>query len=115
MSGLGLIVSFVSLFVAIVALWKTWRLGQELADVKRERYYWEQKVKSVSLQIEATVEPLRIQSALLARGKPVSDRLIRMGQLYHEISAKEAEKLLTTDSQAHRNFWLDVRTSAGIF
>ena len=112
MSKLGLIVSFVSLLVALVALLKALRLRQELSDFKRKQYYWEQKVKSVPSQIEATVEPLRIQLALLALGRPVSDRLIRMGRLYHEISAKEAEKFLTANSQAHRILWLDVRTNA---
>lgn len=112
MSGFGLIVSMASLFVAGMALWIAWRLRQELAGMKRERYYLEQKMKSVSPQIEATVEPLRIQTALLAQGKQVSDRLIRTGRLYHEISAKEAEEFLTVDSRADRVLWLDVRTGA---
>ena len=98
MSGFGLIVSMASLFVAVMALWIAWRLRQELAGMKRERYYLEQKMKSVSPQIEATVEPLRIQTALLAQGKQVSDRLIRTGRLYHEISAKEAEEVVDPQS-----------------
>lgn len=112
MSGFGLIVSIGSLFVAMVALWMAWRLRQELSDIKRERYYLEQKVKSIFLQIEATVEPLRIQTALLAQGKPVSNQLIRTGRLYHEIFAKEAEELLTVDLRPNEVFWLDVRTNA---
>jgi len=112
MSGFGLIVSIVSLLVATVALWVAWRLRQELFGIKRERYYLEQKVKSVPTQIEASVEPLRIQTALLALGKPVSAQLIRTGRLYHEISAKEAEEFLTVDSRTDRVLWLDVRTGA---
>jgi rhodanese-related sulfurtransferase len=112
MSGFGLILSIVSLLVATLAWWMAWRAREDLSDIKRERYYLEQKVKSFSSQIEATVEPLRIQAALLAMGKPVSDQLIRSGQLYHEISAKEAEGFLTLESPSEHVFWLDVRTSA---
>ena len=112
MSGMGLIVSIASLFIAALALWMAWRLRQELSGIKRERYYLEQKVKAVSAQIEAKVEPLRIQVALLAQGEPVSNRLIRTGCLYHEISASEAGEILTTNSGADRILWLDVRSGA---
>ena len=69
MSGFGLILSIVSLFVATLAWWMAWRAREDLSDIKRERYYLEQKVKSFSSQIEAAIEPLRIQTALLAMGK----------------------------------------------
>jgi len=112
MSGMGLIVSIASLLIAAVALWMAWRLRQELSGIKRERYYLEQKIKAVPIQIEATVEPLRIQVALLAQGKPVSNRLIRTGRLYHEISASEAGEFLSAHSGADRILWLDVRSGA---
>ncbi len=112
MSGIGLTVSIVSLLVAMVALWMVWRLREELSSIKRERYYLEQKVKSISPLIENKVEPLRIQTALLALGKNTSTQLIRTGRLYHEISAKEAEGFLAGDSSNDRILWLDVRTTA---
>ena len=112
MSGFVLTVSIVSLLVATVALWMVWRLREELSSIKRERYYLEQKVKSLSPLIEATVEPLRIQAALLAQGKNTSTQLIRTGRLYHEISAKEAEEFLVGVSPKDRMLWLDVRTTA---
>ncbi len=112
MSGFGLIVSIGSLGIATVALWMTWRLRRDLSGIKRERYYLEQKVRLLSLQIESSVEPLRIQTALLSQGKPVSDQLIRTGRLYHSISPKEAEEYLTVDSGTDQVLWLDVRTSA---
>ena len=87
-------------------------MREELSDMKRERYYLEQKVKAVPAQIETTIEALRIQVALLAQGKPVSDQLIRTGRLYHEISAKEAEEFLPVDSQVDHVLWLDVRTNS---
>ena len=112
MSGMGIIVSIASLVIAAVALWMVWRLRQELSGIKRERYYLEQKVKAVSPQIETTVEPLRIQVALLAQGRPVSSRLIRTGRLYHEISASEAGEFLSAHSGDDRILWLDVRSGA---
>jgi rhodanese-related sulfurtransferase len=112
MSGMGTIVSIASLLIAAVALWIAWQLRQELSGIKRERYYLEQKVKAVPPQIEATVEPLRIQVALLAQGRPVSSHLIRTGRLYHEISASEAGEFLPAHSGADRVLWLDVRSGA---
>jgi rhodanese-related sulfurtransferase len=112
MSEMGLILNIASLLIAAVALWVAWRLRQELSGIKRERYYLEQKIKAVPIQIEATVEPLRIQLALLAQGKPVSNRLIRTGGLYHEISASEAGDFLSAHSGADRILWLDVRSDA---
>mgnify|MGYP000247615199 CR=1 FL=1 len=112
MGGFGLIINIVSLVVATVALWVAWRLRCQLSVFKREQYYLEQKVKSIPPQIETKIEPLRVQVALLSQGKHVSDQLIRTGRLFHEISAKEAEKFLPVASQADQVFWLDVRTSS---
>ena len=112
MSGMGMIVSIASLLIAAVALWMAWRLRQELSGIKRERYYLEQKVKAIPTQIEATVDPLRIQLALLAQGRPVSSGLIRTGRLYHEISASEAGEFLSAHSGADRILCLDVRSGA---
>ncbi|MDH5586553.1 MAG: rhodanese-like domain-containing protein [Nitrospirota bacterium] len=104
--------SSASFLLAIVALWMVWRVRQELSLVKRERYYLEQKLKSISPQMEALVEPLRIQTALLAQGKPVSNQLIRAGRLYHEISAKEAGEYFSADFPDPQVLWLDVRTNS---
>jgi len=105
-----LIVALASLLVAMVAIWMAWRLRREILDFKREQYDLGRIVKAVPSQIESTVDPLRIQLALLAQGKPVSNRLIRTGRLYHEISAAEAREFLTTDSNAAGILWLDVRS-----
>ncbi|UCH90745.1 MAG: rhodanese-like domain-containing protein [Nitrospirota bacterium] len=105
-----MIVSIASLLIAGVALWVAWRMRQELSGIKREKYYLEQKVKAVPSQIEATVEPLRIQLALLAQGRPVSNRLIRAGRLYHEITASEAGEFLSAHASADRILWIDVRS-----
>ena len=112
MSGMGMVVSIASLLIAAWAMWMAWRLRQELSGIKRERYYLEEKVKAVPAKIEAKVEPLRIQVALLAQGMPVSNRLIRTGCLYHEISASDAGEFLTANSGADQILWLDVRSGA---
>ena len=107
---MGMIVSIASLLIAAVALWVAWRLRQELSGIKREKYYLEQKIKAVPSRIEAIVEPLRIQLALLAQGRPVSNRLIRAGRLYDEITASEAGEFLSAHSSADRILWVDVRS-----
>lgn len=112
MNGSGLIVSIGSFLVAVVALWMVWRVRQEVTLLKRDRYYLDQKLKSVSPQLEAKIEPLRIQTALLAQGKPISNELIRTGRLYHDISAKEAGEYFLADFPNPHCFWLDVRTDS---
>ncbi|MDH4360419.1 MAG: rhodanese-like domain-containing protein [Nitrospirota bacterium] len=112
MDGLGFLVGGVSLVIAGVALWSTRRLHRELSGVKREQYYIEQKLNALPRTIESAVEPLRIHTALLARGQYVSDLLIRSGQLYHEISGPDAVQLLTPPSAGQSVFLLDVRTNA---
>jgi len=111
MSDVGMIVGMAGLLVASVAMWRVWRLQRELSTRKREQYYLEQKVKAIPQHIEATVEPLRIQVALLSQGRPVSNRLIRTGRLYHEISGEEARELLIADSGTDRILLLDVRST----
>lgn len=112
MSDAGLLMGIVGLLVAGMALWSVWRLQRELSARKREQYYLEQKVKSIPGQIEAAVEPLRIQVALLAQGRPVSHHLIRTGRLYHEISAEDVRGLLTENPDSDRILLLDVRSPA---
>ena len=112
MSGLGLIVSIVSLLMALVAVRMVWCLREELAVLKREKYLLEQKIQSVPAQIASTVEPLRIQTAQLAIGKPVSDQLIRNGSLYHEMTAQEAAEILSDGSVKNQVLWLDVSTKS---
>ena len=112
MDGIGILVGGVSLVIASVALWATRRIHRELSRVKREQYYIEQKLNALPGKIESAVEPLRIHTALLARGQCVSDILIRRGQLYHEISGSEAAQLMTQPSTTKSVFLLDVRTNA---
>ena len=112
MDGVGIFVGAVGLVLAAAALWSARRIHQELSRVKREHYYLEQKLNALPGKIESAIEPLRIHTALLARGQRVSDALIRKGQLYHEISGSEVVQLMTPLSPVQGIFLLDVRTNA---
>ncbi|MBA3611621.1 MAG: rhodanese-like domain-containing protein [Nitrospirales bacterium] len=112
MDSLEFIGGVVGLCIASVALWSVRRLHQEVLRLKREQYSLEQKVGALSGKIESAIEPLRIQTALLARGQRVSDTLIRNGQLYHEIGGADAAKWLVQSSLSSNVFVLDVRTNA---
>ncbi|WP_447965563.1 rhodanese-like domain-containing protein [Nitrospira sp. Ecomares 2.1] len=112
MESLAFIIGIVGLCTASVALWSVRRLHQEVLRLKREQYYLEQKVGALPGRIESAVEPLRIQTAQLARGQRVSDTLIRNGQLYYEISSDEAVQWLVQPSTSSNIFVLDVRTNA---
>lgn len=112
MDGIGILVGGAGLLIAGIALWFSRGIHRELSRVKREQYYLEQKVNALPRKIESVVEPLRIHTALLARGQRVSDMLIKSGQLYHEISGSEAAQLITQSSSGPGVFLLDVRTNA---
>jgi len=112
MADIGLLLGAVSLVVACGVLRFACRLSRELSQVKREHYYLEQKLKALPRQVESAVEPLRVHTALLARGRHVSGDLIRTGQLYHEISAEEVSQLIGQHSTDATLLLLDVRTSA---
>ena len=112
MDGIGILVGGVGLVIASVALWWARRIHRELSRIKREQYYIEQKLNALPRKIESVVEPLRIHTALLARGRRVSDILIRRGELFHEISGSEAFQLMSQPSTAKQVFLLDVRTNA---
>ncbi|MEJ2231340.1 MAG: rhodanese-like domain-containing protein [Nitrospirales bacterium] len=112
MDGIGILVGGAGLLIAGLALWFNRGIHRELSRVKREQYYLEQKVNALPRKIESVVEPLRIHTALLARGQRVSDMLIKSGQLYHEISGSEAAQLITQPSSGPGVFLLDVRTNA---
>lgn len=112
MDSLEFIVGVIGLCLASLALWSVRRLHQELLRLKREQYNLERKVSALSGKIESVVEPLRIQTALLARGQRVSDTLIRNGLLYHEISGADAAQWLMPSSSSLNVVVLDVRTKA---
>ncbi len=112
MEALSVLLGGTRLVLASVAVWSARRLHREFSRLKREQYYLEQKVNALPRKIESAIEPLRIHTALLARGQRVSEMLIRTGRLYHEISGSEAVQLLADASTVQNLFLLDVRTQA---
>jgi rhodanese-related sulfurtransferase len=112
MDGIGIFVGGLGLMIACVALWSARRVQQECSRLKREQYYIEQKLNALPRKIELAVEPLRIHTALLARGQHVPDTLIKNGRLFHEISGADAALLLENASSANNVCLLDVRTKA---
>jgi rhodanese-related sulfurtransferase len=112
MDSVGFMAGIIGLCIAVFALWSVRRLHQDLLRLKGEQYNLEQKVGALPGKIESVVEPLRIQTAMLARGQRVSDTLIRNGQLYHEISGSDAAQWLAPSSPSSNVFVLDVRTNA---
>jgi rhodanese-related sulfurtransferase len=112
MEAVSLLLGGTGLVLASVAVWSVRRLYREFSRVKREQYYLEQKVNALPRKIEQAIEALRIHTALLARGQQVSERLIRTGELYHEITSSEAVQLVTEVSHPQNFFLLDVRTHA---
>ncbi len=101
----------VVLLLAMGAAWGTYQVKKALAQLKRDVYYQEQKVKGMTHKVDAAIEALRIQLVNLSRGQQVSEQLIREGKLYQELSSNEAESLLASSNDAGGLFILDVRTA----
>jgi rhodanese-related sulfurtransferase len=106
------VLSFTVLAAVLFVLRRSFMLEKEIKQLKRDQYYAESRLKRVPDDIREAVEPLRLQLANVANGKPVSPDLIRTGRRYLDISAEEAERMLERDGgpQAGQALLLDVRT-----
>ena len=113
MNGLVFAIAAVVGAIALTALWYLIRLGREVKRLRRNEYYTDQKLKSVTMQIADALEPIRIQLTKIATGHPVPEELIRRGRLYYDISAEEAEQIISKDAAAESKRFLvvDVRTA----
>lgn len=101
-----------AIVIALVAVWYAQRLGRQVKHLKRKEYYVEQKFNGITKQISDAVDPLRLQLGAIAAGYSVPDQLIRTGRLYENVSAEEAERII---SQTHKTdvdhvIIVDVRT-----
>jgi len=112
MSGLLWGLAIVSTAVALYAVGRAIKLRAEVERLKREQYYTGNQLKRLPDEIRQAVEPLRVQVAAMASGASVSKELILNGQLYHDVSAAEAQRLV--EDQRGRTpdtvVILDVRT-----
>src|SRR5919198_5062243 len=82
---MGWMIGIIAFALAVVALWRVWRINGEVSRLKRDLYYADNRLKHVSREIEEAIGPLRSQVARLAGGLPVSPDLIRAGQRYLSI------------------------------
>lgn len=113
MNGALWVIASLSTVVASVALWHSLRLARQVRELKRNRYYVEQKLNGMTRQVTEALDPMRIQLAAAAAGMPVSQQLIRQGRLYHDVTAEEAEQLIgqVQDNNPDSLMIVDVRTA----
>jgi rhodanese-related sulfurtransferase len=111
MDMIGNLAAVISLVIVMGLLWVVRGLQREVRTLKRDWYYQQQAVKGISHDISAAVDPLRVQLASLAEGKPVSSELIRSGRLYQDITGPEAARMAGEANGRSDIYWLDVRSS----
>ena len=102
----------IAIVIALVALWYAQRLGRQVKHLTRKEYYIEQKFNGITKQISDAVDPLRLQLGAIAAGYSVPDQLIRTGRLYENVSAVEAERIIsqTQKTDVDHVLIVDVRT-----
>jgi rhodanese-related sulfurtransferase len=104
--------TFIAAAAAVAALRRSFRIGGELKQLKRDLYYAENRLKRVPEDIREAVAPLRAHVAGLAAGKPVGPDLVLSGRLYRDVSAEETLRAVEEHggSDSGRIVLLDVRT-----
>ena len=107
--GLAIIASL----VAIGVLGYARKLAKQVHQLNRDKHDIEQKFKMLPKEMANIIEPMRLQLAAVARGKTVSEDLIRDGCLYRNISAVEAETTIAhhIGAEQHDLMLIDVRTT----
>jgi rhodanese-related sulfurtransferase len=111
MDMIGNLAAVIILVVVLGLLWIVRGLQREIRTLKRDWYYQQQAVKGIAYDISAAVDPLRVQLASLAAGRPVSPELIRSGRLYQDITGPEAARMAGEATGRSNICWLDVRSS----
>ena len=99
--------------IAISAAMYARKLGKQVEQFKRDKYYIEQKLKTLPKEMAELVDPVRLQLAAVAGGKAVSGDLIREGRLYRDVSADDAAQYMAAKSGEKLNGMnvIDVRTA----
>ena len=105
--------AIIGCLIAIGAAGYARKLSKQVEQLKRDKYYIEQKLKTLPKEMSELVDPVRLQLAAVAGGKTVSGDLIREGRLYREMSAEDAEEKFVANARAERNgvLAIDVRTA----
>lgn len=85
---------------AVAALLWVAKLTKECKALKRNEYYYTQKLNRIPQQIAEALDPVRVQLAAVVAGRPVSAELIRQGRLYWDVTADEAAALIAQEQLA---------------
>jgi len=92
----GLLWAFAVLGVAVawLAVRRFLKLTKDVAQLKRDQYDAESRLKRVPEEIREAVEPLRLHVAKIATGGRVHPEMILHGRLYQDVSADEAQRVM---------------------
>lgn len=112
MTAVLLGVAILAVAVALFAARRSIKLQSDLKQLKRDHYYTSSRLKRVPEEIREAVQPLRLQLAKIATGGAVSRDMILSGQLYHDVTAAEAQRVFDQESrtQSDKILLIDVRT-----
>jgi len=112
MEGLLWTLGLTGLAVGLFAVRRSFVLARELKQLKRDQYYAESRLKRFPEELRETVQPLRLQMATVAMGRPVSAELILAGRFYLDVSAEEAQRVIEQENgpQSGQMLIVDVRT-----
>ena len=91
-----------------LAIRRAARLGQELAELRREQRDVQSRLKQATEELRESVQTLRLHLAKLAEGGRVPPQMILQGTRYVTISTPEAQRLF--ESEPERVVLVDVRT-----
>lgn len=112
MTAMLWVVAVVAIAAALFGVGRAMRLQRELNQLKRDHYYTNSRLKRLPEEIQEAVQPLRLQLAKVAMGGTVPRDMILRGQLYHNVTAAEAQRVLEGESreQPSKVLLVDVRT-----
>src|SRR2546426_7032032 len=94
MGGLLLALAVLGVAVAWLAVRRFLKLTKDVAQLKRDQYYTESRLKRIPEEIREAVEPLRLHLAKIATGGRVHPEMILPGRLYQDVSAGEAQRVM---------------------
>lgn len=112
MQGLLWGLAVLGVAIGLLALRRAFALARDVKQLKREAYYTESRLKRLPEEIQNAVQPLRLQLASVADGKPVSRETILNGRLYLDVTADETQRILEQEGglQSGKVMLVDVRT-----
>lgn len=106
------VIAGLGLATGLAAIRSALKLAKQVAQLKREKYYSDSRLKRVPEDIREAVDPLRYHLAKLAAGGSVSREMILEGRLFLDVSAEEAQTVIDREGEGRSGkvLVLDVRT-----